>query len=936
MYDVRVTKIGYRVEQNRVLDLSTQPSATAAFALQKAAVLWSDLSIYQGIVLLPDLPGKRMLLTDGTTPIRDAPCAICHSFQKKMAPWVRNEAAWRSRLEFMKTSMNCCSGGNQKMTVQEENDIVSYLTAVFGPNSVLPATPADDPRYKNTVHPISDDALNIVYVEYELPGPDRMPWSAVPDGKGNVWLPYKSDQNKIARVKIDTGEVTEYRVPHKGVAQVHSVFPAPDGSVWLAESNGPNKLGRWDPKTEQITEYQDTGSKHTVRVRQDGLVCSSNLLTLFDPKTNEYTHFAGNPTAYGVVFDNDGNCWFTQYGKSGKIGKIDVKTKEVKMWTTPTAAAGRFVYARRIQVDKAGIVWFDESEANQIGRFDPKTETFKEFALPGPMATPYAMNLDKDGFVWYSSEYMDVYGRMDPNTGKTIEYPFPHSENFSREFFLDDQGRNWYATPSNNKVGYFYLAGTDYHAKYFAHELTKRCPSDSAEKLAGALVDAQVDLNPHQVEAALFAFRSPLSRGALLADEVGLGKTIEAGLVISQRWAERKRRILIITPSNLRKQWHQELSEKFFLPCRILESRFYNEAVAQGNFRPFEGNDTIVICSYQFARSKAADVANTPWHLVVIDEAHRLRNVYKPSNVIANTLKLALKDAPKLLLTATPLQNSLLELFGLVSFVDEYAFGDLASFRAQFTHLTNQEMFDTLKARLRPMCHRTLRRQVTAYVPFTRRHPMVQPFTPEESEDRLYHLVSNYLRRDNLQASAKEPAVIDDARPAQAAGVFVIRHRGCAWNAWQPIEGPSPARDAEAAGEQSSRKTTKRSMRRPTNGPKTNRSPSRCRTPTAPLWNRKLPTSKGSEPWRCRSRATRKAGRCSLRSIMRLARPNGWAPRGRPSSLLSPGAPRNTCCASSPTAPIPPGSSSSTARTATRARARSTRRGWSATKARTA
>jgi hypothetical protein len=67
---------------------------------------------------------------------------------------------------------------------------------------------------------------------------------------------------------------------------------------------------------------------------------------------------------------------------------------------------------------------------------------------------------------------------------------------------------------------------TDYHAKYFAYELTKRCSSDSVEKLARALVDAQVDLNPHQVEAALFAFKSPLSKGALLADEVGLGKTI--------------------------------------------------------------------------------------------------------------------------------------------------------------------------------------------------------------------------------------------------------------------------------------------------------------------------------------------------------------------------------------------------------------------------
>ena len=92
------------------------------------------------------------------------------------------------------------------------------------------------------------------------------------------------------------------------------------------------------------------------------------------------------------------------------------------------------------------------------------------------------------------------------------------------------------------------------------------------EKLASAVAGAQVDLNPHQVDAALFAFNSPLSKGALLADEVGLGKTIEAGLVLSQKWAERKRRILIITPSNLRKQWHQELSEKFFLPCPRLNT----------------------------------------------------------------------------------------------------------------------------------------------------------------------------------------------------------------------------------------------------------------------------------------------------------------------------------------------------------------------------
>ena len=294
---------------------------------------------------------------------------------------------------------------------------------------------------------------------------------------------------------------------------------------------------------------------------------------------------------------------------------------------------------------------------------------------------------------------------------------------------------------------------TDYHSKYLAYELTKRCPSDSVEKLAGAVASAQVDLNPHQVDAALFAFRSPLSKGAILADEVGLGKTIEAGLVISQKWAERKRRILIITPSNLRKQWHQELSEKFFLNCQSLDAKSHNASIKQGHFRPFEPKqDAITICSYQFARNKAADVATTEWDLVVVDEAHRLRNVYEPANIIANVLKKALQERHKLLLTATPLQNSLLELFGLVSIIDEHAFGDLKSFREQFANLSQQQVFDTLKARLKPICHRTLRRQVMAYVPFTKRYAMVEPFDPGESEDKLYHLVSNYLQRSNLQA----------------------------------------------------------------------------------------------------------------------------------------------------------------------------------------
>lgn len=298
--------------------------------------------------------------------------------------------------------------------------------------------------------------------------------------------------------------------------------------------------------------------------------------------------------------------------------------------------------------------------------------------------------------------------------------------------------------------GAFY---TPYHAKLFAHELTLQRASDSIEKLASSLSDirANVTLNPHQVDAALFAFNSPLSRGAILADEVGLGKTIEAGIVLSQKWAERKRHLLVIVPANLRKQWSQELADKFFLPSTILEAKSFNEHIRAGNLNPFD-QASVVICSYQFARGKDIYLTKVKWDLVVIDEAHRLRNVYKPTAKIANALKDALAPFPKILLTATPLQNSLMELYGLVSLIDEHTFGDLASFKEQYARLGAGANYEDLKKRIQPICQRTLRRQVLEYISYTERIALTQPFDPSEDEQRLYELVSDYLQRPALYA----------------------------------------------------------------------------------------------------------------------------------------------------------------------------------------
>ena len=318
---------------------------------------------------------------------------------------------------------------------------------------------------------------------------------------------------------------------------------------------------------------------------------------------------------------------------------------------------------------------------------------------------------------------------------------------------------------------------TDYHSKLFAHELLRRYSAADDEKMAGTLLDARVDLNPHQVEAALFAFNNPFSKGAILADEVGLGKTIEAGLVLAQKWSEGKRRVLIICPASLRKQWQQEMEEKFYLPSKILEGLAYNKAVKAGNSRPFEQSQdapAITICSFQFANSKHEDVMRVPWDLIVVDEAHRLRNVYKTTSSY-RTLRTAIANRNKILLTATPLQNSLMELYGLVSFIDEHVFGDQKSFRAQYAR-GSESGHDELQTRLRPLCKRTLRRQVLEYIRYTNRIPLTQEFTPFQEEQRLYDLVSAYLQRPQLAAlpSGQRALMVLILRKLLASSTFAI------------------------------------------------------------------------------------------------------------------------------------------------------------------
>lgn len=290
---------------------------------------------------------------------------------------------------------------------------------------------------------------------------------------------------------------------------------------------------------------------------------------------------------------------------------------------------------------------------------------------------------------------------------------------------------------------------SDYQAKFYAHELDRSYASDHVGRLAGLLFDAQVEPKPHQIDAALFALQTPFTPGVILADEVGLGKTIEAGIVISQYWAERKRRILIIAPSSLRQQWKQELNEKFALPASLLERGSFDELTRSG------AHEQVLICSYEFANSQYLRLTHM-WDLVVCDEAHRLRSYWNgQAKIAANVARICQVATKTVMLTATPLQNRLEELYGLVSvFAPDY-FHSLETFKERYINNPDGVGNDDLAARVAQITKRTLRKDANKYIRFTTRMPLTVAFTPSEDEIQLYEFINSYLQRPFLWAFAK-------------------------------------------------------------------------------------------------------------------------------------------------------------------------------------
>ena len=258
------------------------------------------------------------------------------------------------------------------------------------------------------------------------------------------------------------------------------------------------------------------------------------------------------------------------------------------------------------------------------------------------------------------------------------------------------------------------------------------------------LSTAAIDVNPHQVEAFTFSLAAMKLGGAVLADEVGLGKTIEAGLVLKYLLNSGSQKILLVMPSNLRKQWQVELDEKFEVESIIVESGNWDE------YKSYVKNESaVVIVSYNFASRRKSEFAKVPWSFCVFDEAHRLRNVYKNGSKMASNLYELTKGIPKLMLTATPMQNSLFDLYGLIQFIDKRIFYSKAVFSDRYI---KNEQYEDLRHQVNTVLQRTLRKEVSDYIQFPERKEVTVDFELSLPEVELYMKINNYLKKEILFA----------------------------------------------------------------------------------------------------------------------------------------------------------------------------------------
>ena len=284
---------------------------------------------------------------------------------------------------------------------------------------------------------------------------------------------------------------------------------------------------------------------------------------------------------------------------------------------------------------------------------------------------------------------------------------------------------------------------TAFHDFYRARHVESLPPE---ERLLPVYASSNIKIYPFQIAAADFALRSRYQKGAVLCDEAGLGKSHEAMLIITQRWLEGARHILLAVPNaDLLCQWTALMEQFYSVPYIVLSSRSqWDTLVTADEPNPFR-QSAVVIATYEFAAANEEAAKAVPWDLVVFEEANALSAIYQKGNQQAKALKRIAGRSFKLLLTGTPIEKNIMDIYGLIWFIDETVLPDDREFLARY--LRRPERYPELAELVRPYCFRTLRAQAQSYAKVTRRVLLTYEYAPSSQEQALYDLLYAYVNQ---------------------------------------------------------------------------------------------------------------------------------------------------------------------------------------------
>jgi streptogramin lyase len=443
--------------------------AAWGFGLQKRAQeISSDTEIR--FQMEPDWNVARLSTTDWLSFLpeeREAlalegSCVGCHNLNRPVGARGRTAADWRRLMVLME------SRGMPHLPEARLVHISGILEKYFGPKSPVPN------REQIRRPAIPDPVLQATFREYATPSKGR-PLSIIVDSEDNAWFD-QGNINKIGRFNIRTETFQEYPIPTPK-AGPHTLAVGQDGRVWITMASS-NQLTSVDPKTGRVTEYRpDTpGSPHIPAVDAAGNVWytdnRANLLWRFDPRTEKFsvykvpvpetypqdsivtaTAVRGEPPmpyeirTYGIAFDSQGKVWFAEYGL-GKITRFDPATEQFTQYTVPGTSS-----LRGLDIDKEDNVWFANFLGHKLGKLNARTGEMRQFQPPTRHAAPYGVLVAKDGTVWYTDSAGNHVTSFNPKTEHFVEYPVPTADPTMRFMGQDSAGRIWFAENIAGKIG---------------------------------------------------------------------------------------------------------------------------------------------------------------------------------------------------------------------------------------------------------------------------------------------------------------------------------------------------------------------------------------------------------------------------------------------------------------------------------------------------